>query len=183
VRGEFAKGVEQLPKLHARVAAEALVIHRQRLGFFLQHVESPRQITVLDGCFAQLDESAHDVDAHLHRLDRRQHVGSLDGAVFGERVGRCSGKLQLGEVVTVCDHLVLFGRGQLEQEVSWKATGVALDGLVQRFCGYAIQLGQIGVDDDLDAAHELDAGFDAMHGDGIHGWNSRRKLREIYPPR
>ena len=58
--------------------------------------------------------SAH-VNAHLHRLRGRQHVGRLNGAVFGEGVRQGSGKFKLGEVVTVCDHLGFFICCQLEK--------------------------------------------------------------------
>lgn len=129
------------------------------------------EILVSDRRLAQLDEGAHHVDAHLHSLARRQHIGRLDGAVFSEGVGRCSGKLQLGEVVTVCDHLDFFRFGKLKPEVGWKAVGVALDSLVQCLGRHAIQFRQIGVDDDLDAAHQLDARFDAVHGDRVHVWS------------
>ena len=80
---------------------------------------------MLDGRFAQLDEGAHDVDAHLHRLGRRQHVGGLDGAVFGEGVGQGLGIPELGEVVAICDHLCFLGDCQLEQKVGRESVGVA----------------------------------------------------------
>jgi hypothetical protein len=69
--------------------------------------------------------------------------------VLGEGVGQRLGELQLGEVVAICDHLGLLGRGELKHEVLREALGVALDLLVQPLGVHAVQRSQVGVDDHL----------------------------------
>ncbi len=51
--------------------------------------------------------------------------------MLGEGVGACFGEFYSAEVVTVCDHLLLFLAGELKNEILWKADGVAFDCLVQ----------------------------------------------------
>lgn len=46
---------------------------------------------------------------------------------------------------TVCDHLGLLGRVELEHEIRWKAPRIAFDGLIQGLGGHAVEFGQVGM--------------------------------------
>ena len=52
----------------------------------LQFIDLGGQLSVRRQHFPQPHESAHYIDAHLHGPLGVQHIGSHDGAVFGERM-------------------------------------------------------------------------------------------------
>ena len=60
----------------------------------------------------------------------------------GERHRR--GKLDLPEVVAICDHLAAFGASARECEIAGKAAGVAFDLLVQTLGWYVVERREIG---------------------------------------
>ncbi len=74
--------------------------------------------------------------------------------------GRDCGKFKAFEVAAACDQQGLFFRRELKHEIMGEAFFVSLDLLVQALCGHPIQLGQVGVYDDLFAAYEQDALLD-----------------------
>ena len=88
-------------------------------------IEPLREFLMAGVRFARFDESAHDIQTHFHRArgveDGRRHQRAMLGE--GERHGR--GKLELLEVVTICDHLVAFGASELEDKIGGKAPAVA----------------------------------------------------------
>lgn len=94
--------------------------------------------------------------------------------------GIVGGKLKPLEVVAICDHLVALGAAELEDEIDGKAPGVALDLLVQRLGGHAVERGEVGVDHDLVAAddHATRARPSTMRP--VMLWKSERGLSD-YP--
>ena len=87
-RHEFAQGVEDLLQLIARVAAEGVVAHGQRLGLVFEFRQPLGQVTVRCGQFAQSHEGAHYTDRHLDSARATQDGGGHDGAVLGEGAGQ-----------------------------------------------------------------------------------------------
>ena len=75
------------------------------------------QLAVAEDRFAQPNESADDINTHRVGLVGVQHVGRHKRPVLGERIRQNRRVFQGFEVVTVCDHLLLFLFGQLETEV------------------------------------------------------------------
>ena len=69
--------------------------------------------------------------------------------------GRGQGRreFQLGEVVTICDHLLLLFVGEAEHEVGGKAARVAFDRLIQGLRRNIIKLRQVRVQHDPLAAN------------------------------
>jgi hypothetical protein len=61
------------------------------------------------GNFPLFDEGPHDVDAHVHSVRALEHIRRHQCAMLGEGERPCSGELEAGEVVTICDHLGLLG--------------------------------------------------------------------------
>lgn len=95
--------------------------------------------------FALFDESTHDMDAHFHGFGAAQHIGGHEGPVLGEGVGAGLGKLEAGEVVTNCDHLLLFRLGEQKKKFLRETVGIALHSLVEGFRGHAVDGGEVGV--------------------------------------
>ena len=69
--------------------------------------------------------------------------------MLGEGVGACPGEFQSAEVVTICDHLLLFVVRQLKNKIGREAVFVAFDGLVQGLCWHAVDCCQVGIKKDL----------------------------------
>lgn len=109
---------------------------------------------------SQLDEGPNHVNAHLYGLMRGEHIRGLDGPMLGECKRQRPGKLQLGEVVAICDHLGLLGRGQLKHEVDGKPLPVALDLLVEPLGRDAVKAGQVHVNHHPLATHDVYAALD-----------------------
>ena len=118
------------------VVLHELGIH---LGDLFEHIRMGQEQ------FALLDESAHDMDAHFHGFGAAQHIGGHEGPMLGEGVGTGLGKLEAGEVVTNCDHLLLFRLGERKKKLLRETVGIALHGLVEGFRGHAIDGGEVGV--------------------------------------
>src|SRR3990167_8104428 len=112
-------------------AGNGLVMRVQLvLHALFQFLQPLRQFFVGRNQLAQTYKSTHHVDTHFHRLRRVQYIGCLNGTMLREGKRQGSGKLELMEVVTICDHLPLLGFSKLEHEVFRKAGGVAFDCLV-----------------------------------------------------
>lgn len=78
----------------------------------LQFLQLPGEFPGAAEPFAHLHESAHDKHAQAHGLGAVQDAGTHNGAVFGEREGENVRKFEADEVVTICDHLYFFLRGE-----------------------------------------------------------------------
>jgi hypothetical protein len=102
---------------------------------------------------------ALDIDAHGHGAGTVQRVGGHEGAVLGEGAGEDRRESQPQEAVTICDHLILFLRAEHKCEVLREPLSVSLDGLVERFGCNAVQISQIGIQDDPLATDGQDASF------------------------
>jgi hypothetical protein len=81
--------------------------------------------------------------------------------MLGESERQSLGKLELGEVVAICDHLGLLRGAELEHEIARKTLVVAFDLLVEAPGGYTVEFGEVGIDHYLLATQDLDATFDA----------------------
>ena len=68
--------------------------------------------------------------------------------------------------------------GELEHEVRWKPLDVAFDLLVEPFRGHAVELGQIGVENDLLASDQQNPALDVLHR---NGWGCLSGLRSVVP--
>jgi len=64
-------------------------------------------------------------------------------------IGQDIGVLELGEVVTICDHLIPLPTSELKDKIEWKALVIAFHLLVELFRGNRVQISQICVDQDL----------------------------------
>ena len=54
---------------------------------------------------AHLDEGSDNEDTHADGFRAVQYCGGHDSAMLGEGPRQGFGKLELGEVITICDHL------------------------------------------------------------------------------
>jgi hypothetical protein len=142
--------LEFLPD-HAQdvVVLEELGVH---LGEFFQDFCLPSQE------FTLLDECPDDMDTHLYGLRAVEDIGSHERPVLGEGVREVFRKLQPGKVVTICDHLLLFLVGQLQDEILREPLRVAFDRLVQGLGRHAVNRGQVGVEENLLAADRKNQG-------------------------
>jgi hypothetical protein len=69
----------------------------------------------------ELNKCSNHEDTDLDGLLRVQDTGRYDGAMLRERKGESFGKLELFEVVAICDHLCLLLWGELKHEVAGEA--------------------------------------------------------------
>lgn len=118
------------------------------------------------------DKGTNDKHAHRHSFSAVQDRRGHDGSVFGEGRGILRRELELGEVVTVCDYLQFLLTGETEGKVFGEAVCVAFDGLVERFCGHSIKLGQIRIEDHSLTANGQDDRLDGFRR--LHGWGQRQ---------
>lgn len=98
--------------------------------FAFQLGKFPGQFLVCGKQFSQFDESPHHINACLDCSGRVQHAGCHDRPVFGKGIRQDGGESEPGKVVTICDHLLLLGLGQLEAKIARKSFLVSPDGLV-----------------------------------------------------
>lgn len=69
--------------------------------------------------------------------------------MLGEGVGAGLGELEAGEVVAICDHISLFLRGKLKNEVGRETLCVALDLFIEAFGRHAVEGSEVGVQNNL----------------------------------
>ena len=69
--------------------------------------------------------------------------------MLGENQGIDGRKFQLVKVVTICDNLQLFILVQLKHEICWKTIHIPADCLVQQSRRYAIEFGEVCINNDL----------------------------------
>ena len=69
------------------------------------------------------------------------------------------GKLQLLEVVTICDHLCFLILCKAKDKILWKALGIAFDRLVQTLGLHTIEFGQVSIENYTLAAQGQDQWF------------------------
>jgi len=63
--------------------------------------------------------------------------------VFGEREWHCRGKLELPEVVTICNHLIALGATEPEHKIFRETLRVAFDLLIQALGGHVVLGGRV----------------------------------------
>ena len=103
-----------------------------------------------DGCIggkllAHLNKCPHHENAHFDRLRAVQNRGGHDRPVLGEGVGQSFGKFEPGKVVAICDHLLLFCRGQLKNKILRKPCRITSYLLIQAFGRHIVNHGEIGI--------------------------------------
>lgn len=103
---------------------------------------------------------AHNLDARRDGAVTLKHVCEHQRAVFGEGVRQLMGKFESGEVVTVCDHLLLLVRCESEHEVGRKPLTIAFHGLIKGLGADIIQFRQVTIDQDSLGANEQDCLID-----------------------
>jgi hypothetical protein len=86
-----------------------------------------------------------------------------DRPVFGKRVGHSTGEFQPGEVVTICDHLLFLGLGQLKPEIAGEPLKISFDRLIERLRVGPVKLGQVGVKQHPLPTDQKDTRFDPVH--------------------
>ena len=102
--------------------------------------------------FALLNERPHNVATYFHGVGCIEHRGGHECAMLSKRKGQRSGKLELGEVVAICDHLCSFGDGKLEEKVG-ESVCIAPDLLVEPLGRDAVEQSQVRIDHYLLAAN------------------------------
>jgi hypothetical protein len=59
---------------------------------------------------------------------------------------------------------------KLKRKIAWEAFGVALDGLIEHLRCHTVQPGQVGVEQNALAAHDLNGALDLLRLDRRGGW-------------
>ena len=73
-------------------------------------IEATRNVGVRGKQLAEADKGSHNQKADGLRPRAVQNSGRHEGAMFGERPRQRRREFKIGEVVTVCYHLILFSR-------------------------------------------------------------------------
>ena len=102
---------------------------------------------------------------HAHRLAVLRTEAAISASVPGEGERHCRGKSGPLKVVTICNHLIVFGAIEVKSKIGGKSLRFAFDLLVQADGGHCVERGEVGIDYDLLAVDDEDLAGDARGND------------------
>jgi hypothetical protein len=76
-----------------------------------------REFLLAQNKLPQFHECPHNKNTHFDGARRIENCCSHNGAMFGEGVGQPRRELEVGEVVTICDHLLFLAGVDLKHKI------------------------------------------------------------------